>query len=179
MVMDEGRFGRISDPQPAWAPPGVRPVAPQQRVRESLYAFTAVAPVQGRMSSLIVPEANKAMMELFLAQLSQEFADEVVVLQVDGAKWHTSPNLQIPDNIRLIVQPAYSPQLNAVEHIWDDLREHEFANRAYDSLDEVKQALGDGLRRLAALPAKLRSMTFFPHLRAAWMHLTGVQQCGA
>ena len=27
MVQDEGRFGRISDPRPCWAPKGVRPVA--------------------------------------------------------------------------------------------------------------------------------------------------------
>ncbi|HBB16753.1 MAG TPA: hypothetical protein DCZ97_07010 [Syntrophus sp. (in: bacteria)] len=31
----------------------------------------------------------------------------------------------IPDNIRLLSLPPYSPELNPVEHIWDDLREKE------------------------------------------------------
>jgi hypothetical protein len=32
-------------------------------------------------------------------------------------------------------------------------------------LERVEQALERGIQRLAALPEKLRSMTFFPHLR--------------
>jgi hypothetical protein len=34
MAEDEGCFGRISIPRRAWAPPGVRPHAPRQVVRE-------------------------------------------------------------------------------------------------------------------------------------------------
>jgi hypothetical protein len=73
--------------------------------------------------------------------------------------------LQIPDNIRLIEQPAASPELNPVEHIWDDIREKDMLNRMFETLERVEQALEQGIQRLAALPEKLRSMTFFPHLR--------------
>jgi hypothetical protein len=179
LVQDEARFGRINAVQRCWSPPGVRPTVPHQIVRESLYAFAAVDPASGRMTCLVLPEANVAMMNVFLAQVAADFADSFVVMQVDGAAWHTSPKLQIPENIRLITQPAYSPELNPVEHLWDDIREKEFPNVCHASLEQVKKAVSRGLRRLAAAPEKLTSMTFFPHLRAAWRQLAWSLACAA
>jgi hypothetical protein len=127
----------------------------------------------------VLPEANVAMMNIFLAQVAADFADSFVVMQVDGAPWHTSPKLQVPENIRLITQPAYSPELNPVEHLWDDIREKEFPNVLHNTLDEVKEAVSNGLRRLADAPEKLSSMTFFPHLRAAWQQLAWSLACAA
>jgi transposase len=31
--------------------------------------------------------------------------------------------LKIPGNMRLIALPPYAPELNPVEHLWDELRE--------------------------------------------------------
>lgn len=108
MAQDEGRFGRICRPRACWAPPGVRPTAPCQLVREFVQVFAAVAPQTGELISLILPTANTAMMNLFLAHVSQALADYFLVMQVDQAGWHHSRNLQVPDNIRLIAQPAHS-----------------------------------------------------------------------
>jgi hypothetical protein len=111
--------------------------------------------------------------------VAADFADSFVVMQVDGSPWHTSPKLQIPENIHLITQPAYSPELNPVEHLWNDIREKEFPNVRHASLDEVKQAVSTGLCRLAAAPKNLSSLTFFPHLRAAWIQLARSLACAA
>ena len=87
MAQDEGRFGRISTPKRAWAPPGMRPQAPRQVIRQSSYVYAAVAPEQGLMTSLILPSADTEMMNLFLAQVAQDFADYFIVMQVDQAGW--------------------------------------------------------------------------------------------
>ena len=84
---------------------------------------------------------------------------------VDRAGWHTAHALKIPENIRLIPQPSYSPELNPVEHIWDDVREKWFHNRVFQALSKVVDTLAEGLRSLAAHPAQVRSMTNFPHFR--------------
>src|SRR5712692_1574231 len=68
MAQDEGRFGRISSPKRAWAPSGIRPKVPRQVVRESISVYAAVAPEQGLMTSFILPSADTAMMNLFLAE---------------------------------------------------------------------------------------------------------------
>ncbi len=61
-----------------------------------------------------------------------------IVMVLDGAGWHKSKSLMIPDNLRLPSLPPYSPELNPVEHIWDDLREKEFHNRVSTVLTPSK-----------------------------------------
>jgi hypothetical protein len=47
MAEDEGRFGRMGEVRRAWCPPGVRALVGKQIVRESVYAYAAVAPALG------------------------------------------------------------------------------------------------------------------------------------
>tara|TARA_B100000315_G_C14507115_1_gene555140 strand:+ start:735 stop:1253 length:519 start_codon:yes stop_codon:yes gene_type:complete len=164
MAQDEGRFGRISRPVRCWAPLPLRPVVGSQIVREYVYAYTAVCPENGKMSSLILPYANTDMMNIFLKQVSDDFDDYFIIMQVDGASWHRSKKLNIPENIRLIQQPSYSPELNPVEHIWDDIREKEFSNRLFDSIESVIDCLCIGINRLSNSPEYLKSLTGFPHI---------------
>ena len=166
MAQDEGRFGRVSFPRRAWAPPRVRPHSAHQIVREYTYVYAAVAPAEGKMTALILPSADTEMMSLFLEHVSSTFANYFIVMQVDQASWHGSKELKIPANIRLIPQPAYSPELNPVEHVWEELREKHLANRALASLDEVIDKVCEGLNQLEADPERLRSMTYFPHFRS-------------
>jgi transposase len=167
MTQDEGCFGRMSRAKRCWAPPGIRPHVPTQVVREYVYAYAAVAPALGQMVSLILPEASTEMMNLFLEQVSQTFSKHFIVMQVDGAGWHRANDLIIPENIRLIPQPAYSPELNPVEHIWDELREKYFHNRIFSSLELLIDVLCQGLTALADDADRLRSLTGFPHLQVA------------
>jgi transposase len=90
LAQDEGRFGRVSLPKRAWAPKGLRPLAPRQIVRESVYAYAAVDPKEGKMTFLVLPYSNTEMMNIFLKQVSEDFSSYFVVMQVDGASWHRS-----------------------------------------------------------------------------------------
>ena len=87
-----------------------------------------------------------------------------IVMQVDGAGWHHAHELVIPENIRLIEQPPYSPEVNPVEHVWDELREKYFHNRVFPSLEALMDVLCQALNDLADDPERLRSLTNFPHL---------------
>ena len=118
------------------------------------------------MTAFVLPTANTAMMQLFLEHVSHTFADYFIVMQVDRAGWHEAKALLVPENIRLIFQPAYSPELNPVEHVWEEVREKHLANLALASLDEVIDKVCDGLNQLEADPERLRSMTYFPHFRS-------------
>lgn len=166
-MQDEARFGRITQPTRCWAPEEMRPCVPSQIVREAIYAFAAIDPKTGNMASTILPTANTEMMNIFLKQVSQEFTTYFIVMQVDGAGWHRSDSLEIPENIRLIFQPPYSPETNPVEHIWKELREKHFANRMFSSLDELQEHLCSALSDLLSKADLISSITYFPHIRVA------------
>jgi DDE superfamily endonuclease len=68
---------------------------------------------------------------------------------------HQSKDLKLPGNMRLIAQPAYSPELNPVEHIWDELREKYFHNRIFSSLELLIDVLCQGLNALADDPDRI------------------------
>ena len=152
-------------PRRCWAPAPLRPQVARQVVREYVYVYSAVVPATGQMTSLLLPRADTAMMNLFLDHVGREFADYFIVMQVDRAGWHDAEALIIPENIRLIEQPAYSPELNPVEHLWDYLRESYFHNWAAPTLSQVIEVLINGLQHLAANVEMVQSMTNFPHLR--------------
>jgi DDE superfamily endonuclease len=167
MVQDEARFGRITRCSRCWAPARIRPCVPQQIIRQYFSVFTAVAPQSGKMVSLIFPTSTAEIMTVFLKYISQQFPDFFIVMQVDGAGWHRSHKVQVPENTRLLFQPPYSPEINPVEHIWDDIREKYVNNRRFSSLDALQERLCTALNELSSKTEYVRSMTYFPHIHVA------------
>lgn len=167
MAQDEACFGRICISRRSWAPKHIRPLVPRHIVREYVYVYAVVAPKEGKMTSLLLPCADTAMMNLFLEHVSRTFSQYFLVIQVDQAGWHSAKDLVIPENIRLIPQPPYSPELNPVEHIWEEIREKAISSRVFPSLDAVIDTLCDQLRQLEDNSKLLHSMTSFPHFRKA------------
>lgn len=167
MAQDEGRFGRIHIPRASWSPMGIRPLVPRQIVREAFYVYSAVCPSLGKICSLILPYANTEMMNIFLEHLSQEFCLNELIIQVDRAGWHRSKDLKIPQNIHLIEQPPYSPEVNPVEHIWDEIKEKNLHNKKFNSLAETMDVVCKGLNDLSAKYEYVKSMTLFNHLNIA------------
>jgi hypothetical protein len=116
------------------------------------------------MTSLILPWANTEMMNIFLRQVAEDFSDYFILMLADQAGWHIAQKLEVPENIRLINLPPRSPELNPAEHIWEEFREKNFADRACRDLDEVEDTLCQGLNDLVRDPGTIRSMTSFSYL---------------
>lgn len=139
---DEARFGRINTLSRCWVPGTQRAEIEQQLVREYTYAYTAVCPTTGETYSIISPLNNTTAMNAFLQAFAHHYKDNRIILTLDGAGWHRSKELLLPENIRLLFLPPYSPELNPVEHIWDYIREQkQFNNYAFNSLDQVEKHL--------------------------------------
>jgi hypothetical protein len=56
----------------------------------------AARPFDGQIFSLILPYVDAETMSMFLAQVSQEFADDWNLMFLDGAGWHRAKNLRVP-----------------------------------------------------------------------------------
>jgi len=80
-------------------------------------------------------------MSIFLEQFSRQLPEDIhVVLIWDQAGFHKSKGLIVPENISIIELPAYSPELNPVENLWQYLRSHYWSNRSYDGYDDLREA---------------------------------------
>jgi len=98
-------------------------------------------------------------MGAFLRHVSETYPNDFVLMVLDGAPSHRSHDLRVPDNMALIRLPAYSPELNPAERLWEEIREKEFANRVFESLGAAMAQAARGLKRLKGLPEFLRSLT--------------------
>jgi transposase len=63
--------------------------------------------------------------------------------------------------MRLYWLPAYSPQCNPVEHLWEEIREKWFLNKVFDSLDAVEDILVIALADLEKDKAKVFGIAGF------------------
>ena len=162
MFQDEARFGRMVRIRRCWSPQPLRPKVANGYERQFVYVYGAVSPLQGELDWKICPNMNTERMNEFLQQVSQAHPNDFMIMIVDGASSHKSHELLLPENIRFHRLPGYSPELNPQEHVWDELREKEFPNRVFESIEGVIIQLEAGLPRLAQNAAALRSLTAWP-----------------
>jgi transposase len=158
MFQDEARFGRISDVRHCWDKKPHRPMVRAMVTQQYTYAYGAVSPVDGRFDSLILPQVNSECMQLFLDEIAARYPNENVVMVIDGAGWHKNQEIKLAENLRTVFLPPYSPELNPQEHVWDELREKFFHNRAFDSLDALETHLEGALRHLELSPDRMRGI---------------------
>ena len=71
--------------------------------------------------------------------MSEREPDAEHVVIWDGAGFHQKNQLgQVPDNIHLINLPPYSPELNPIEQLWDQVGVV-YANKVYETLEAIEE----------------------------------------
>lgn len=125
---------------------------------EYTYAYATVCPLDGKFDSLVLPDVNTECMQIFLDEIARRYPNENIVMVMDGAGWHRSHSLRLAENLRLLLLPPYSPELNPVEHLWDELREKSFHNRVFDSIGALESHLVDALRHMEETKDAVKSI---------------------
>ena len=110
--------------------------------------FGAVEPLTGENFFLTMPFCNTNCTNVFLDQLSKQYPDDIILLVCDDAAWHKSKALVIPENIRLLSIPPYTPEMNPIEQIWKQLRAMGFKNEVFNTLADVVDRLCETIRLL-------------------------------
>lgn len=97
----------------------------------------------------------------FLGQLKRHFRGQRVILIWDGLTAHKSGEMidyLVQNRSWLTVErlPAYAPELNPVEQLWNNLKAKELANFSADNLSDLADAVLDGIDRVRSQ----RQLTF-------------------
>ena len=98
-----------------------------------------------------MPTVSIEAMNQHLAEISTSVSlSAIALLILDGAGWHSSPHLIVPENIVLIPLPPYAPELNSVENIWDYLRSNFLSHCVWDTYEAILDACCDAWNALMA-----------------------------
>lgn len=80
-------------------------------------------------------------------------------LLLDRAGWHQAGgSLIVPDNITLLLLPAYSPELNAMENVWEYLRANKLCNPVWNSYSAIVGGCRKAWHFLIDDPDRIRSI---------------------
>ena len=126
----------------------------------SAYIFGAVCPERDTGVALVLPRASTEGMNRFLEELaSQVPARTHALVLIDNAGWHVSEDLEVPANLTLVPLPPYSPELNAIERLWQYLRDRYLSGCLFRDVQDVIDACCRVWNALLAEQRRIRSLT--------------------
>lgn len=161
---DEHRIGLKPLVRRVWTLPGARPLAAVEPRYQWRYLVAFVHPPSGQS---VWQVATGVSADLFTAELAA-FAAAVgasptkqIVLVLDGAGWHTSYAVVVPEHVHLLFLPSHSPELQPCEHLWP-FSDAPLLNRHFASIEELEDVQLDRCAVLQERRDLIGSATLFP-----------------
>ncbi len=160
VFVDESGFYLLPFVARTYAPRGQTPVLRAPLTRDHLSAISGLTP-DGRLFTHVQSVAFRGpAVVTFLRQLLRQVRGKLLVLW-DGAPIHRCRPVKeflargAARRLHLERLPAYAPELNAAEGVWNLLKRVELKNRCCHDLDELRWELGLAIRRLQRKPHRL------------------------
>lgn len=76
-------------------------------------------------------------MNTCLKHLPDTYNEDKIILICDGTPWYKSKTLGVPQTIRIVYIPPYTPKMNSVEQIWKEIRKRGFRNGIFKTFEKV------------------------------------------
>ena len=126
---------------------GVKPVCISHQVYNSTWLFGGFSPITGDHLLMEFPTCNADNFQLFLNEISSENPKILIIMVLDNGAFHKAKKLEIPDNIKLLFLPPYSPELNPAEKMWARFK-RTFTNKLFKSLEEISLFMDNAAREI-------------------------------
>lgn len=153
------RLGLQGQVRRVLAPKGVKIIQPLQREYKYEYLLLSVNPKSGKLRWAWIARMKQQLIKPILEVWA------VKLMFWDGAGVHRGKELaNLPG--KRIFHPAYSPELNPAERIFQELRRF-VEGKVYPSLTAKRLAVEDFLSILAADPQKVISLCFWDWINQA------------
>ena len=141
--MDEHRLGLKPILGKVWAPRGRTPTAPVKHRYEWLYLYSFACPHSGENQHWVCSSVNTVTFQEVIRRFAvdtQAGVKREIVLVLDGAGWHTTPQLHCPEGVHVVFLPPYSPELQPAERLWQ-WTDRPLKNRCFHSLAALQVVL--------------------------------------
>ncbi|WP_289054520.1 IS630 family transposase [Carboxylicivirga marina] len=145
---DESRFGLKTHVGRCLTAKGVKPIVKYKHAFKNTYLYGSFSPIDGNYFIYEIEGTSSEIFLKYLQELSKHRPNELMIVVIDNAGFHSLQqfSLDIPDNIKLIRIPPYSPELNPSEKIWAYIKQY-FKNKMFDSLSELKEWLTEFINK--------------------------------
>ena len=153
-----------------WAPKGQTPVIEVTGARFSLNMMGAIS-TRGQLRFMVIKGGVSAEHTCDFLNRLMHHADKPVFLIWDGHPTHRSKKVKecvasFDGKLEVYTLPSYSPELNPVEQVWNNVKNHGVGRKKLFGPDQMKSLVLGQLRRLQKLTAIVRS--FFRHPECAY-----------
>ena len=126
---------------------GIKPQVQVQWDFTYLWLYGAVEPLTGEGFFYEFTHLDTVCFEKFLELFASKYHEDLPIIQVDKVGFHNSLNLSIPENVILLFQPAYSPEVNPIEKLWGYIKE-QLKWLRFEQIEELRAALQKELNKL-------------------------------
>ncbi len=160
---DEHRIGLKPVYRRIWVPWWDVPTARIKWQYKWVWLYGFVNPESGETYWWLMPFVNQEIFSQVLEDFARHFGigkKKQVLLVLDGARWHTSKSLKIPEGIELEFLPSYSPELQPAERLWP-LTNEPIVNRSFETIEELEEVLIPRLKVLMEQPEFISGLTCF------------------
>jgi transposase len=144
---DESRMGLHTIQRKKLTSYGIKPQKKVQFDFTYLWLYGAVEPLTGASFFYEFTHLDTVCFEKFLELFASEYPEDLHLIQVDNGGFHNSLNLSIPENIILLFQPAYSPEVNPIERLWGYVKE-QLKWLRFEGIEELRAAVQKELKNL-------------------------------
>jgi transposase len=158
---DDSRFGLLTIRRRRLTTGGIHPVGLTQHVFAWFDVSGAVTPTTGERFFLELPYLNADTFQRFLDAFGQAFPDNLNSLLLDHSGAHTAQRLRWPENVRCVWLPPYGPELNPIERVWRDLKDH-LAWQQFADVEAQQDTVGELLRAYST--PTLQALTGYAYL---------------
>jgi len=134
---DESRFGLKTHIGRCLTAKGVKPIVKYQHAFKNTYLYGSFSPINGDSFVYEIEGTSSEIFYQYIKAFSEYKKDEMKIIVIDNAGFHSLSKYDIPDNIAFLRIPPYSPELNPSEKIWAYIKQF-YKNRVFEKLDNVK-----------------------------------------
>jgi transposase len=142
---DESRFGLMTHIGRCLTAKGIKPIVKYQHAFKNTYLYGSFSPINGDSFVYEIEGTTSEIFYRYLVEFSKHKPKELKIVIIDNAGFHSLKKFDIPDNIKLIRIPPYTPELYPSEKIWHYIKQY-YKNKVFRDLAQVKKWLHDFIR---------------------------------
>jgi transposase len=137
---DESRFGLITKQKRVITAKGIKPIGKYKHSYLYKWLWGSFSPITGESFCMTTDGVCKDLFIKYLEDFSKHKPEELKIMVIDNAAFHSTKGIVLPENIVLMPIPPYSPELNPAEKVWQWMKD-KIAMKIYDTIDILENKI--------------------------------------